>query len=65
MSDGPWEMSGPEEGDKVDQSVFICHADFDGYEVIEITFGTAAMKKAAARKIVDILNRNEARMAGA
>lgn len=62
MTDGPWEMSGPEEGDVVDQRVFICNVDFAGYEVIEITFGTVTMKKAAARKITEILNRNAAQL---
>jgi hypothetical protein len=62
MIDGPWEMSGPEEGDKVDRRVFVAHSDADGYEVIEITKGTLAQKKAAARQIADLLNTYEGRL---
>lgn len=56
MIDGPWEMSGPEEGDTIDQRVFVCHPDYDGYEVIEITKGTTTQRKQVARRIVRALN---------
>lgn len=55
--DGPWDWSGPEEGDTVDLSVWIT---FDGEEVFEITAGTTASKKSIARKIVALMNRGAA-----
>ena len=62
MIDGPWEMSGPEEGDKVDQGVFVSNHDHDDYDVIEITQGTMKQKKRAARQIAELLNTFTGRM---
>ena len=44
-------MSGPEEGDTIDQSVFVCNADGD--ELIEIHQGN---RKELGRKIAELLN---------
>jgi len=55
-------MSGPEEGDKVDESVFVCHVDFDGYELIEIVEGTVAERKKIGRQIAELLNKSNARL---
>lgn len=51
-----WEMSGPEEGDTIDQRVFVCNHDFDGYEVIEIHHESLRKRKSIGRKIADLLN---------
>jgi hypothetical protein len=56
--DGPWEMSGPEEGDS-DDTVLVCNNDADGYEVIEIKAGPLATRKRIARRIADLLNEGE------
>lgn len=55
--EGPWDWNGPEEGDKVDLSVWIMH---EGSEVMEIRAGTTMQKKATARRITDLLNKGEA-----
>jgi hypothetical protein len=62
MSDGPWEMSGPEEGDTIDETVIICNADHENYEIIEISAGTLGERKALARKIVNLLNQSQAEL---
>lgn len=56
-SDGPWEWSGPEEGDTIDTSVWVCHEDADNWEVFEITEGTTRQKKAIAKQIAKYLNK--------
>lgn len=55
-SDGPWDWSGPEEGDTVDLSVWVCHDDAPDWEVFEITEGTTRQKKAIAKQLVKYLN---------
>lgn len=59
--EGPWEVSGPEEGDKCDTSVWVCNAHADEWEVFEITEGTTAQKKRIANRIVDLMNKGGAR----
>jgi hypothetical protein len=51
-----WEMSGPEEGDKCDQRVFVSLVTADSYDIIEITEGTVAKRKSIARRIAKLLN---------
>lgn len=50
-----WDWNGPEEGDEIDQSVIVMH---DGEEVFELVLGTVHQKKAAARKLVALLNKH-------
>ncbi|WP_378952146.1 hypothetical protein [Mesorhizobium sp. ANAO-SY3R2] len=57
--DGPWEMSGPEEGDG-DDTVLVCNTDATQYEVIRITQGTLAKRKQIARRIAELLNEGKA-----
>lgn len=47
-------MSGPEEGDKVDDTVLVC--DEDGVELIEIREGNLRKRKALGRRIAKLLN---------
>jgi hypothetical protein len=58
--DGPWEMSGPEEGDTIDQRVFVCHNDALSYEVIEINHPSLRTRKSIGRKIAALLNQGQA-----
>ncbi|WP_287333374.1 hypothetical protein [Mesorhizobium sp.] len=51
-------MSGPEEGDKVDQTVLVC-AD-DGTEEILIREGNLRKRKALGRRIAKLLNEADA-----
>ena len=62
--DGIWEMSGPEEGDKIDRRVFVscCDPDYDHYDIIEITKGTTSQRKRVAQRIANLLNKHDARM---
>jgi hypothetical protein len=62
MNTGPWEMSGPEENDTIDQQVFVCNVDADNYEVIKINHPNLTERKAIARKIADLLNQSEAEL---
>lgn len=55
-----WEVSAPEEGDTIDQTVLVCNAESDGYEVIEIRAGTLAQRKRIAAKIAALLNEGDA-----
>ncbi|TIN00995.1 MAG: hypothetical protein E5Y34_11100 [Mesorhizobium sp.] len=59
MTDGFY-MSGPEEGDKVDQTVLVC--DADGNEVIQIHHGSLRGRKAIGRHIAKLLNKGAARI---
>lgn len=52
-----WGWSGPEEGDKVDTSVYVCHDNAPDWEVFEITEGTTAQKKAVAKQLAKYLNK--------
>jgi predicted transposase YbfD/YdcC len=60
--DGPFSASFPEEGDEIDQSVFIVHEDAVNWEVIEITRGSTAHKIKVAKKLALLLNRIGARL---
>lgn len=51
-------MSGPEEGDKVDQQVFVC--DGDGTEEILINEGSLRKRKSLGRRIAKLLNEAKA-----
>jgi hypothetical protein len=51
-------MSGPEEGDKVDDTVLV--VDDDGTELIEIREGTLAQRKSLGRRIAKLLNQADA-----
>lgn len=62
MTDGSWEMSGPEEGDEVDQRVFVSNVDHDDYDLIEITVGTVSQRKRIGRKVAELLNKGGARL---
>lgn len=56
MNDGPWEASFPEEGDKCDESVFICHKNANGWEVIQLTEKSTKGQIRAAKKVCELLN---------
>jgi hypothetical protein len=60
--DEMWFMSGPEEGDTIDMSVFVC--DQEGNEVIEITQGSTAERKQIARKVCELLNKGRGQLQG-
>ena len=47
-------MSGPEEGDQIDDTVLV--TDDDGTELIEIRDGTLAKRKSLGRRIAKLLN---------
>lgn len=51
-------MSGPEEGDKIDDTVLVI--DDDGTELIEIREGTLRQRKALAHRIANLLNKADA-----
>lgn len=53
-----YSLSGPEEGDSIDDTVLVI--DDDGTELIEIKTGTLAKRKAIARKIAELLNASDA-----
>lgn len=53
-----YSMSGPEEGDVIDDTVLII--DEDGTELIEIKAGTLTERKNRGRRIADLLNQSEA-----
>lgn len=53
-----YSMSGPEEGDVIDDTVLI--VDDDGTELIEIKFGTLTERKYYGRLIARLLNEAEA-----
>lgn len=55
-----WEVSAPEEGDKIDQTVLVCNSESDGYEVIKIRAGSLAKRKRIAAKIAALLNEGDA-----
>lgn len=51
-------MSGPEEGDKIDQSVIVCSDD--GTEEILIQAGNLRKRKSLGRRIAKLLNEADA-----
>lgn len=53
-----YSMSGPEEGDVIDETVLII--DEDGTELIVIRAGTLAQRKSLGRRIAKLLNQAEA-----
>lgn len=53
-----YSMSGPEEGDVIDDTVLII--DEDGTELIEIKEGTLRRRKYIGRRIAELLNEAEA-----
>lgn len=57
-----WEMSGPEEGDKIDHTVLVCHTgeDLDRYEILRINAGNLRKRKSLGRRIAALLNEAEA-----
>lgn len=58
MSDPDFYMSGPEEGDTIDQNVFVC--DENGDEVIHVVAGSLAERKQRAEMIAHLLNVSQA-----
>lgn len=56
-------MSGPEEGDKIDDTVLIVYDD--GTELIMIREGTLAQRKSLGRRIAALLNEADAVFMGA
>ena len=53
-----YSMSGPEEGDTIDDTVLII--DEDGSELIEVKAGPLPQRKKLGRRIADLLNEAEA-----
>ena len=54
-----YDVSGPEEGDVIDDTVLI--TDAEGNELIEIREGTLRQRKALAHRITNLLNKANAR----